>query len=268
MAKQQPKGKAMTPAKPQHKATSGGALAVIDMKQDAGAGLENTDKDSFSVPFLMIIQKGSPQVDRTQPEYIKGAEAGDMILSSTNEVFKEDGVKIVVCGFERKFLKWAPRDEGGGFRGQLTPQQYQAALNAGDIVNNDGQDVDSEGNIVRDTRVHYIMVVREDGSYTPAVLSMASTQVKKSKMLMTQIRSYVDPDEGFNPPSFGHLWQVTTVPEQNDKGNWSGWKILREGYVSDAALYNAAKDFHEMSQTQEVKLDDKATESEGSDGRV
>jgi hypothetical protein len=247
------------------------AIAVADMMEDAGAGLENTDKDSFAVPFLMVIQKTSPQVDRTQPEYIKGIEAGDIMLSSTLEFWKEDGVQIVICGFERKFLKWAPQDEGGGFKGQMTPAQFNAALAAGDVVEADGKMVDAEGNVIRDTRVHYIMVVRDDGTFTPAVLSMASTQVKKSKLLLTQIQSYrQETADGrkFQPASFAHVFRATTVPESNDKGNWAGWKIVREDYVDNAELYRKAKEFHQLSINSEIRLDDKAKDGEGADERV
>lgn len=248
----------------------GTAIALAEMQADAGAGLENTDKDSFAVPFLMTIQKGSPQVDRTMPEYIKGAEAGDILLSSTNEVWKEDGVQIVICGFERKFLKWAPRDDGGGFKGSLTPGQFNAQLAAGEITEADGKLIDADGNIVRDTRVHYIMVVREDGTFTPAVLSMASTQVKKSKILMTQIQSYRQEgaNGSFNPPAFAHLFRATTVAESNDKGNWAGWKLVREEFVSNMELYKAAKHFHQLSITTEIKMADATGTGGDGDDRV
>lgn len=75
---------------------------IPDMAQFSGAGMENTDRESFAIPFLAVIQKTSPQVDRDSDMYIKGAEAGDLLLTSTNEVFKdEDGVDVVFCGYRR-----------------------------------------------------------------------------------------------------------------------------------------------------------------------
>jgi hypothetical protein len=92
---------------------------IPDMAQFSGAGMENTDRESFAIPFLAVVQKTSPQVDKDSDAYIKGCETGDLLLTSSNEVFKdEDGVDVVFCGYRRVFLRWAPIDEGGGFKGE------------------------------------------------------------------------------------------------------------------------------------------------------
>ena len=47
----------------------------------------------------------------------------------------------------------------------------------------------------------------------------------------------------YTPPSYSHLYQLTTVPEKNDKGSWYGWKIDLLSEVEEVALYNQAKAF-------------------------
>ena len=231
---------------------------IPDMAQFSGAGMENTDRESFAIPFLAVIQKTSPQVDKDTDLYIKGAEAGDLLLTSTNELFKdEDGVDVVFCGYRRVFLRWAPIDEGGGFKGEIPVEEVAVLRSKGKLIEEDGRLFADNGDIVADTRIHYVMVVREDGTFTPAVMSLKSTQIKKSKMLMTQIQSYIAKDsagKSFTPPSFGHLFHVETIAESNDKGSWRGWKLSRTGFVEDADLFAAAIEFHKMSVTEGVKV--------------
>lgn len=238
-------------AKATRTATQGDQLpATIDLTQHAGAGLENTDRDSFAIPFLAIMQKGSPQVDKDSDERVDDAEVGDLLLTTSKEVFKdEDGVDVVFCGYRRVFLRWAPESSGGGFKGEIPVDEVARMRSNGELREEDNRLYAKNGDIVRDTRIHYVLVVRDDGSYVPAVLSVSSTQIKKSKQLLTQIQSFVATDgkgRTFNPPSFGHVFHAETVAESNDKGSWRGWKFERKGFVQDANLYKAAVTFHDQ----------------------
>lgn len=232
--------------------------AIPDMASFSGAGMENTDRESFAIPFLAVIQKTSPQVDKDSDAYIKGVEAGDLLLTSSGEVFKdEDGIDIVFCGYRRVFLRWAPLDDGGGFKGEIPVEEVAVLRSKGKIIEEDGRMFGDNGDLIADTRIHYIMVVRPDGTFTPAVMSLKSTQIKKSKLLMTQIQSYTAKDssgKSFTPPSFGHVFHAETVAESNDKGSWRGWKVSRVGFVEDADLFGACVEFHKMSVTEGVKV--------------
>lgn len=245
--------------------------ANIAMGDYAGAGLENTDRDSFAIPFLAIMQKGSPQVDKDDEAHVEGAEVGDLMLTSTQELFKdEDGADVVFCGYRRVFLRWAPVDSGGGFKGELTVDEVQRLRSQGELVEEDGKLFANNGDLVRDTRIHYVLVVREDGTFTPAVISMSSTQIKKSKMLLTQIQSYIAKDSSgrsFNPPSFGHVFHAETIAESNDKGSWRGWKLTRTGFVEDADLFRAAVEFHETVKGEGVRVNyEEAAQAAGVSG--
>lgn len=232
--------------------------SMANMSQYSGAGLEGTDRDSFAIPFLAIIQKTSPQVDKDTDQYIKGAETGDLLLTSTNELFKdEDGVDVVFCGYRRAFLRWAPIDSGGGFKGEISVEEISALRQTGKIQEQDGRLFADNGDIIADTRIHYVLVVRPDGTFAPAVMSFKSTQIKKSKMLMTQIQGYTAKDSyghPFTPPSFGHMFHAETVAESNDKGSWRGWKLTRTGFVEDSEVFQAAVEFHKTVVAGEVKV--------------
>jgi hypothetical protein len=47
----------------------------------------------------------------------------------------------------------------------------------------------------------------------------------------------------FTPPTYSHIYKLKTVQQSNDKGTWFGWDVARVGPVSDAGVYNTAKDF-------------------------
>ena len=89
-------------------------LAVIDFSNDAGMGMENVDSDTFAIPFISVLQGLSPQI-----ETVDGAKPGMLINTITNELFKE--AVVIPCAFQRKFLRFVPRDEGGGFKGDFSP---------------------------------------------------------------------------------------------------------------------------------------------------
>ena len=244
--------------------------SMANMSQYSGAGLEGTDRDSFAIPFLAIIQKTSPQVDKDTDQYIKGAETGDLLLTSTNELFKdEDGVDVVFCGYRRAFLRWAPIDSGGGFKGEISVEEISVLRQTGKIQEQDGRLFADNGDIIADTRIHYVLVVREDGTFAPAVMSFKSTQIKKSKMLMTQIQGYTAKDgngKPFTPPSFGHVFHAETVAESNDKGSWRGWKLTRTGFVEDSEVFQAAVEFHKTVVAGDVKVNYDAEAAVASNG--
>jgi hypothetical protein len=233
--------------------------ANINLTEYAGAGMENTDRDSFAIPFLAIMQKGSPQVDKDTDQYVDGAEVGDLMLTTSQELFKDgEGANIIFCGYRRVFLRWAPRDSGGGFKGEMPVEEVAAARAHGTVKDVEGKLFADNGDLVRDTRIHYILVESESGAWVPAVLSTSSTQIKKSKMVMTQLDTYQAKDgngKAFNPPSFAHVFHAETLAESNDQGNWRGWKFSRVGFVSDPDVFAQAVAFNKSVRGSEVNVD-------------
>jgi len=230
-------------------------------EDDAGAGFEQADSNAYAIPFLSILQSMSPQCKKSDGAYIKGAEEGMLYNSVTQEVFSgEAGVIVIPCYFKRSFIKWAPRDSGGGFKGELMPSDPQVAAGR---VDNDGRLIDAEGNLLADTRTHYVLVLKTTsltgtptGEYQPAVISLASSQIKKSRNWMSKMNGIkMQRADGthFTPAMFSHQYKITTVPESNDKGSWFGLKVETLGAVESAELYQAAKAFRDAVSSGEVK---------------
>ena len=90
----------------QRKATNVVASELDKMLEaDAGVGLENITTEDMQIPFIRIIQALSPQLQKDDPLYIKGAEQGDIFNTVTHQVWKaEEGITVVPCYFEQKLL--------------------------------------------------------------------------------------------------------------------------------------------------------------------
>jgi hypothetical protein len=244
---------------------------IDDLAVDVGAGMENATADSFAIPFLNVLQKGSPQVDRASGMAIKGAAEGQIFESVTGRMFDgEKGVLIVPCAYRRVFIHWGARGADGGFKGELSADMVATMRSQGRIVESDGRLFmplpdgtvnDKKCDRVSDTRNHFVLLLDDDGGYTQALISLTSTQIKKSKVLMSALASVKINIAGrgpVTPATFANKVRMTTVPEQNDKGTWFGVRFELDGLLTDKAVYAAAKAFYEsVSQGQiQTKYED------------
>lgn len=238
------------------KGTTAVSTDVIDMTADAGKGMEGADKESYAIPFLVVLQPLSPQI-----ETIPDAKPGMFLNSITSELYDE--VLIIPCGYQRRYLAWEPREAGGAFKGSYDPAKVDAGEVEGVITNDKGQMMIGE-DFLKDTRMHYVLVRSASGSYQPAVLSLSSTQVKKSKRFMSLIAGVELKDEAgkpYNPASFSHTYRITTVKEKNEKGSWWGIEVTLAEKITDNMLYSKARAFNEEVAMGKIKTTDPTAET-------
>ena len=224
----------------------------LDFAADAGLGMEGADKSSFAIPFITMLQGLSPQL-----ETVDGAKPGLFINTITNELYSE--VLVVPCAYQRRFLRWAPRSSGGGYKGEFNPIEVETGTLPGlkQIQGAYLMDVpegapafDPKGlplyDHLSDTRNHFVLAKNASGGWQPALISLSSTQIRKSKRWMSLIQGVEMEANGrrFNPPSFSSVYALKPVKEENAKGSWWGIEIGRVGFVEDGELYAKAKAFH------------------------
>jgi hypothetical protein len=249
------------------------ALSVEDMAADAGGGFEDASKDSYAIPFIQLLQKGSPPIDPDHPKHkeIPGAKIGSLYNTVTEAVADGDkGLLVLPCHFQQSYIEWADRDAGGGFVAQ---HDVPTGVNMLATCKRDdkNRDVLPNGNYLVDTRNHYVLVINEDGSAHPAVISMASTQTKKSKKWMSAMQDVkVKRADGevFTPPMWAKAYRVKSIAESNAKGTWRGWDITRESDCPSAGLYQQAKAFRDAVRAGKVKTVDPAVREPGSDDDI
>ena len=113
---------------------------------DAGIGRESMSITDMALPYLLILQSLSPQVKKSSPQRVDGAEEGDIFNTVTQELFaSEDGINVIPCAFQKAWVEWAPRDSGGGWIASHSSDQILNHCNR----NEQGFDVRKDnGNII------------------------------------------------------------------------------------------------------------------------
>ena len=208
----------------QRKATNVVASELDKMLEaDAGVGLENITTEDMQIPFIRIIQALSPQLQKDDPLYIKGAEQGDIFNTVSQEIYKQDeGVIVVPAFFEKKFLEFQLRSSGGGFVRELAADDKDIAM-----TNREGTiEMLPNGNELVRTHQHLVIAKSADGTIAPSVLDMKKTQLKVSRRWNTLKNSARLPSRALMP-IYGTAWQLTTVLEANDQGKWFNYKLDR-----------------------------------------
>lgn len=263
---------------------AGGILApeFMDMG-DFGGGFEGTDGDSFAIPFLQILQKMSPLVDEDNPRHIEGAKAGMFFNTVTGELYdgKEKGILLIPCAFKRSYILWGGREGDGGFKGEFTVAEFEELMkDPTKVVVVDGRPYvpDAEGNInekksdyYADTRSHFVLIYNEEtGEFGQAIMSLASSQIKASKGLMTALnqKKVATPQGLKTPPTYANIVKATTQGLSNEKGNWSGVKFELVKLVTDPNLYANAKAFYQDIVKGNVNVDYNKADNAGTGNDV
>lgn len=217
------------------------ALVNDDMLLDAqgSSGFENVKSEDISIPFIKILQAMSPQVKGSTK--IPGASDGDFFNTVTEAVYKGE-ITIIPCVYQKAFVEWVPREQGGGF----VKQHFDSAILTQTKKNEKNADVLPNGNHIVTTAYHYCLIVKEDGSFERVVLSLTSTQLKKSRRWLSQMMSLMINVNGkkITPPMYSHTYKVTTAEESNDFGTWYGFHFGNPSMLQSKDLYLDAKKFH------------------------
>jgi|TARA_R110000868_G_scaffold300295_2_gene560716 hypothetical protein len=241
------------------------ALALVsDFEQDANGGFEGMGQEDFALPFLKLLTNTSPEVGE-----VKGANPGFVMNTVTGELFDgKEGITVIPVAYVRQYIEWAPRGSGGGGAPVNIFPATSDILTRTHKEPGDNKDYLDNGNYIENTANHYVMVINDNGVPEPALISMKSTQLKKSRkwnsMLMsTKLMGKSGP---YTPPMYSHTYRLTTQAESNDKGKWYGWEIEKIGPIDDMNQYQAAKAFAAQVGAGEVKVKHEHEGAAGSAG--
>jgi hypothetical protein len=226
------------------------------MAMESGAGFEEADRDSYAIPFLKLLQDLSPEVDKKKGTAITGAVSGMFYNSATGDLYDgEKGVLLLPVHFIRRFLRWSPRNEGGGFHGGHTPSEV---LGMKVHEEPDQQPAGAlwleDGTFLTDTREHYCLVARvpaegqDIGEVGMAVVSLSSTQIKWSKKWMSsmQARRLINPaGQSYCPPMYSMWWHAKAMVQTKGENSWYGWQLTPERPLASRNILEMARGFRE-----------------------
>ena len=228
------------------------AIINADLFQaDAGAGIKDLTTEDLAIPFLKVLQKMSPELDDLD------VRAGDIFNSVTKEsVPGKDGVLVVNCAYRLEYIEWEPRGTGSGAPLNIYPAAGDRPATTRGEDNKD-YIVDGDGSYIERTAQHYVLAMDKDGVTQQALISMKSTQFKKSKSWNSALKASKMKNlkgEWFTPARFSHIWLLKTTLEENKNGSWYSWEISKDSLIKDLDLYQQARLFAQSIGTGQVNI--------------
>lgn len=234
----------------------------VDVSSFSGAGNENVSSSDIAIPYLNILQKMSPQCDEDSPEFVPDAKPG-MFYQNVNKIMwpRDSILAIVPVAFTRMVVEWVPREKGGGL----------VAVHDLDIFNhvqhqpNDKKipvRVDN-GNLLIDTAQHIVLYKSLlSGEFEPALISMKSTNLKKSRLWNSLISQQMIPGTKQQAPRWMFEWNTTTIREEKDGNSWYNFEFARGRVVDKETFLKAAK-LHDSSRRGTIRGNETGNEPTG-----
>ena len=208
-------------------------------KMDDGRGSEEVGAEDLVIPRIELVQGLSKARKKGDPKFIPGAEEGMLYNNVTRELYGSS-TKVVPVMFRKEWLLWREVDLGGGFGGAfLSPDDANKALKQ--------QDRPEEWEVV-DTNQHFAIVLKEDGSMEEAVISMAKTKAKASRLWNSLVRIN-------GGPRFSRIYEVLGVPDQNKKGqDYFSLDVKNVGFV-DEKMFSYAESVYDLVKSGAADVD-------------
>jgi hypothetical protein len=193
------------------------------------------------VPWLRIVQGTSSFRKKNMPEYVEGAEEGDIIDTVSRRLRATQ--EVVFVKYEKHYTTWKP---GGGKivkQWFADPSGYEAATYP-DPDKKYGNKIDADGNEIAETPTYYILAVdSKTGACTPMTMAWGSTQAKKTRRLNALATAdLADPETGEVEPRimFATVFDIGTVHETGNDKSWYGWTFNPGPLTWDIPKYGLA----------------------------
>ena len=227
-----------------------GALAANLFEADAQQGAQNISQEDLALPFLKILGQLSPEVNKKDGKYVEGAKPGKIINTVTNDLY--DMVSVIPCHYKRQYIEWQDRGTSSG--APVAIHDADSEIVSQPTRGKAYKDRLPNGNYLDNTASHFVLTLGENPS--TALISMKSTQLKVSRKwnsLMMGLK--LQGKNGlFTPPTYSHIYDLSTVQMSNDKGTWFGWEVEKMGPVTDKGIYDMAKSFAQSVGKDQVQV--------------
>ena len=216
-----------------------------DWLKKGNAGSEDVSMKDMILPRIDVLQALSPQIKKSDPGYIPGAEQGQIFNTVTGEIYGTE-VTFVPVMFRKEFVLWKLRQHGGGFIGAFSGEQ-EANMAHSQVQ------TPSECEVV-ESHQHFVMILTPHGT-EEAVLSMTKSKLKVSRNLNTLIQmAGVD--------RFAKAYKISSIEVDGDKGSYWSYKAAAAGFVTQE-LYNKGKELYDMIKAGAADVDRTVSDEAG-----
>jgi hypothetical protein len=274
-------------AKPAKDTAAGQELATTDFKSGQlaegmeaymGSGTSDFGQADISIPFIRILQSNSPQLNKQDAKYIKGAEMGMILENVSPQTFDGDeGICVIPVYYERSYTEWKPNR--GGF---VADHGSDPA-----ILKQIKREIDSEGkrrmvfnngNELAEAALYYIFWAKSpEGPWNQALLALSGTQWKTARDWNTNMARVIlkkaDGSRIANPVPFAMAYVFTTVGMQKDNNKFYGWKVEPLTYTlaldNGEELARRCSEFRKLATEGRIRgVQDEPSEAPSDDGHV
>lgn len=228
---------------------------MASREADAGLGFENFNKSKdLKIPFLQIVQGLSPELKRTNPKYIEGAEQGDIFNNVTRKLYKMNGpdvepVKIIPITHIRVHNEWVKRTLKGGYV-KTYPDGMQPETTEGMDGNRKVKElVSSKDHCLVETVMHDVYVMDEEEGAYEAIISMAGSNLGPSRDFTSKLFARKEKKTDgtrYTPAFFDNVCALSTVLKPFPDGECYVFRLDLVGRTLDAQ-YSETKQLHAES---------------------
>ncbi len=265
--------------------------------EDAGTGVEALRAEDLSLPFVLIMEKGSPYIDRVREQYVSGGDQGDFFSKLTKTFYNgEKGLDIVMCAARCDYNEWSPRKDdkgnplpvvGVGFHGTHSRDEPEVRR----LINEQWPDGKVFGPVKMPNGHHLIQTWTVYALWAPkpitennamrGVFPFTSTRIKAFTETAAAIRAFTYPiidehgrPDSVNPASYAHKWHISTRTKSAGGNSWyipyfeltNGPNWVDSLIRPNERLYRMAKDFRALVESGTVRADYATTDvSDGGD---
>ena len=208
------------------------------------AGSEEVTTSDKVLPRVDVLQALSPQIKKSDPAYIEGAEQGQIFNTVTGEVYG-DSINFIPVYFRKEHTLWKLHKLGGGFIGAFAnqPDANRALVS---------QANPSEYEVV-ESHQHFVILLAEHGP-EEAVLSMTKSKLKVSRSLNSLIQiAGVD--------RFAKAYKLKAIEASSERGDFWSYIAQPVGFVSKD-LYDYGKSLYDLIKAGAADVDRSAPEGE------
>lgn len=222
------------------------------IKEGDTRGTENITRNDIKPPALKLAQAMSPEVKRSEPEFIKDLREGELFNSITKEIYGEGPIQVVFINFlGTRNIEFDPNDRKSVLDGNVPEGDPRTEFTFKKDPTGKDVRVKPKATKFKDYLIQVYIGARKAQLMT---MSLKSTQLKKSLGLTTVFK-------GSAMPTFAFLFEVTTVPEHKGDNAWYGWKFVALGYVSEEQFNSAERLYNEMAGKNIELADESADEA-------
>ncbi len=221
------------------------------LQKGSNRGSEQVESTDIVLPRIGIIQALSPQIKKSDPKYIAGAEQGMLWNTLTSELYGDEGVIFVPVLFRKEWIAFVDREKGGGFKGAWPFSEEVKARTEVEQMEN-AADIE-----VLESHSHIGFIVKTDGTLEQAIIACTKSAIKFSRKINSLVTM-----SGMD--RFAKAYRVNAIETSGPKGDYFTYDVKPMGFVSQDT-YKEAEALYEFLKDKAVTTNHEQ-EAEGGEG--